>query len=121
MVRHPTGDGAHHVERVETTAHVDASGRGPAADTRGRAARPPRQSRIFSSNRSAFPRSSCVESRGRDDPRVAIHERAASFVEQQRIFARPLRHDALRQAGHEDHAEAAALAPDGRVPTNSCP
>ena len=35
-------------------------------------------------------------------------QRAAPLVEQQRIFARPLRHDAFSEARYEDDAEAAA-------------
>src|ERR1700722_19834591 len=35
-------------------------------------------------------------------------ERAAALVEEQRIFTRPLRHDAFGQAGHENDAKAAA-------------
>ena len=100
MVGHAAGDRAHRRRARRTTARAPAFRRRRAADTTDTAARAAAPIAIFSSSRSALPRSSWPTSAG--------IERAPALVEQQRILARPLRDDALGQAGHEHDAERAA-------------
>ena len=100
MVGHASGDRAHDVERVERRHARARFGDVEARIREIQALASPRRSRSSAAAARRLPRSSC--------PTSAASSVAAPLVEQQRILARPLRHDALGEARHEDDAERAA-------------
>ena len=104
VVGHAAGDRAHDVERVERRHARRASPRRRAADTTDTAARSRRRSRVFSSSRSALPRSSCVDERGVE--RAARLSSSSSGSSRGRCG-----NDPLGEARHEHDAERCGRAP----------